>query len=221
MLSDLLLQDFPTSLREVLFLLFKQVLARSLEENLQVLQPSPCSLVLQHEQFMESPDSRFHEWVPALCSTSARIRGKTVRGRNIISSAVTIDGGQVVNSVLSSRVRIEGSAEVEDCILFEGVEIGRGAKLRRVIVEEGVRIPAGAQIGFGDDDSREFTISPRGITVVAASYRFPGGDERGSRIASCDESTSASEAAREDAASADESLEPPLVDRSRVAPSAR
>jgi len=124
-----------------------------------------------------APNSKFQEWVPATYTVTARLNGKKVQGRNIVSSAVSIDDAQVANCVLSPKVRIDKDCEIEECILFDGVEVGHGSKLRRVIVEEGVRIPPGTSIGFGGD-AREFTTSPGGVVVVSASYRFPSVEER-------------------------------------------
>lgn len=117
------------------------------------------------------PNSRFHDWLPAIVSATARIGNRRVRGRNIISSGVSIGCAQVVNSVISPRVSIDHDCELEECIVFEGARIGRGARLRRVIVEEDVEIPEGARVGWGRD-AREFTISEGGVVIVPASYRF-------------------------------------------------
>lgn len=138
------------------------------EASMDLLQvPSPFSLA----DCRWAPDSKFHEWVPAICATSAVIGPRAVSGRNILSGGVTIDDSQVVNCVLSPRVRVGKGCELEECIIFEGVEVGDGCRLRRVIVEEGVRIPAGTTIGHGDDAS-DFTLSPGGVAVIAGSYRF-------------------------------------------------
>jgi glucose-1-phosphate adenylyltransferase len=130
---------------------------------------SPPAFALSDRRWADN--SKFLQWVPAMSTVTARVGGKKVRGRNLISSAVAVDDAQVVNSILSPRVRIDKDCEVQDCVLFEGVEVGQGSRLRRVIVEEGVKIPPGTKIGFGGD-SREFTTSPGGIVVVSASYRF-------------------------------------------------
>ncbi len=117
------------------------------------------------------PNSRFHDWLPAIVSATARIGSRRVRGRNVLSSGVSIGDAQVVNSVLSPGVHIDHGCEIEGCIIFRGARIGRGAKLRRVIVEEDVEIPEGARIGWGGD-SRQFTISDGGVVVVPAGYAF-------------------------------------------------
>lgn len=118
-----------------------------------------------------APNSRFHEWCPALYTTTARIGNRDVHGRNLVSNGVRIEDSEVVNSVISPRVHIESGCEVEESILFEGVRIGRGSKLRKVIVEEGVTIPEGTTIGHGND-SREFAVSKNGVITISASYRF-------------------------------------------------
>jgi glucose-1-phosphate adenylyltransferase len=49
------------------------------------------------------------------------------------------------------------------------VDIGRHAKVRRAIIDKGVSIPGGVEIGFdlALDQSRGFTITENGITVIA------------------------------------------------------
>lgn len=115
--------------------------------------------------------SRFHDWVPARYSTSARVDGKIVQGKNLVSSSVTIDDSQVVNSILSPRVQIGRGSELEEVILLPGAKIAQGSRLRRVIVEEGVEVPAGVRIGFGGD-SKQFTTSPGGVVVISSGDRF-------------------------------------------------
>jgi glucose-1-phosphate adenylyltransferase len=138
------------------------------ETNMDLLRvPAPFSLA----DCRWAPDSTFHEWVPAICATSAIIGRRAVRGRNILSGGVAIGDSQVVNCVLSPRVRIGDGCEVEECILFEGADVGDGCRLRRTIVEEGVRIPSGTTIGYGDD-ANDFTLSPGGVAVISGSYRF-------------------------------------------------
>jgi glucose-1-phosphate adenylyltransferase len=88
---------------------------------------------------------------------------------SIVCPGTIVSGGQVYRSILSSRVRINSFAVVEDSILFDGVNVGRHARIRRTIVDKDVRIPAGDQIGFDRDRDLErgFTVSEEGITVVA------------------------------------------------------
>ena len=116
-------------------------------------------------------NSRFREWVPALYTTSAVCDGKTIHGKNLVSSGVRIEDSQVVNCVISPRVVIGRGCELEGCILFPDAEVGEGTKLRNVIVEEGVRVPAGTSIGFGND-ARQFTKSPDGVVAIPGNRHF-------------------------------------------------
>jgi len=123
-----------------------------------------------------APESTFHEWLPALYSTEARIGDRVVEGRNIVSSGAQIERAAVVNCVLSPRTKVGPGSELEECVLFAGAEVGEGARLRKVIVEENVRVSSGARIGFGGDSDR-FTTSPGGVAVVSSSYRFSAEQE--------------------------------------------
>ncbi len=90
---------------------------------------------------------------------------------SIVGSGSIISGGAVVGSVLSSDVRVNSWAKVEDSILFEGVDVGRHAKIRRAIIDKGVHIPEGMHIGYNADLDRErgFTITENGIVVIPTS----------------------------------------------------
>ena len=86
----------------------------------------------------------------------------TVCGGSVIS------GGHVRRSIISSDVRINSWADVEDSILFDDVDIGRHAKVRRAIIDKGVCIPEGMQIGYDPaiDRARGFTTTESGIVVI-------------------------------------------------------
>lgn len=88
---------------------------------------------------------------------------------SIVCPGTIISGGKVVRSVISSDVRVNSYAQVEDSILFQGVEIGRHARVRRAIIDKGVTIPPGMSIGYDIelDRQRGFAISPHGVVVIA------------------------------------------------------
>ncbi|HUT12185.1 MAG TPA: glucose-1-phosphate adenylyltransferase [Thermoguttaceae bacterium] len=92
---------------------------------------------------------------------------------SIVCSGSILSGGQVVRSILGPDTRINSFAVVEDSILFEGVDVGRHAKIRRAIIDKEVRIPAGAKIGYHLelDRQRGFTVTEKGITVIAKTDR--------------------------------------------------
>jgi glucose-1-phosphate adenylyltransferase len=88
---------------------------------------------------------------------------------SIICQGCIVSGGQLARSIVGPDSRINSYAQVEDSILFEGVDVGRYSKIRRAIIDKGVHIPAGIEIGYDHnlDRSRGFTVTDRGVTVIA------------------------------------------------------
>ncbi|MEI7867766.1 MAG: glucose-1-phosphate adenylyltransferase [Candidatus Methylumidiphilus sp.] len=92
---------------------------------------------------------------------------------SILGSGTVILGGIVRNSVLSSRVRVEEGAVVEDSLLLDYVTVGNGASLRHCIIDKGVKIPAGEKIGFDKErDELRFTLTDKGVIVIPKGYHF-------------------------------------------------
>ncbi|MFH1575126.1 MAG: glucose-1-phosphate adenylyltransferase, partial [Acidobacteriota bacterium] len=60
---------------------------------------------------------------------------------SLLCNGCIVSGGRVVRSILSSEVRINSYALVEDSILFDRVEVGRHARIRKAIIDKNVRIP--------------------------------------------------------------------------------
>ena len=91
---------------------------------------------------------------------------------SILGSGTLISGGRVKHSILSSNVRVEDLAVVEDSILFEGVTMGLGAHIRNCIVDKSVQTPP-ESIGLDiAGDAQQLTVSGQGIIVVPKDYRF-------------------------------------------------
>jgi glucose-1-phosphate adenylyltransferase len=93
-------------------------------------------------------------------------RGEAVD--SMVCSGVIISGGHVRQSILSSNVRINSYALVEQSILFEGVDVGRHCIIRRAIIDKEVKLPPGTQIGVDLDHDRRrgFTITEQGVVVI-------------------------------------------------------
>jgi glucose-1-phosphate adenylyltransferase len=91
---------------------------------------------------------------------------------SIICQGSIISGGQLERSILGPNCRINSYAQIADSILFEGVNVGRHAKIRRAIIDKGFHVPAGIEIGYHHDldRSRGFTVSEKGITVIAKTH---------------------------------------------------
>jgi glucose-1-phosphate adenylyltransferase len=86
---------------------------------------------------------------------------------SLISSGCIISGGKVLRSILSSKVRINSFALVEDSVLMEGVDVGRYARIRRAIIDKYVQIEPGTEIGYDlDRDRKRFTVTDQGVVVI-------------------------------------------------------
>src|SRR5262245_13116415 len=106
--------------------------------------------------------------------------GQVRRGEaheSILCNGSVVSGGRVSRSVLSSSVRINSYAQVEDSILFSNVDVGRHAKIRRAIIDKDVKIPKGMQVGYDHaaDISHGLTVTDEGITVVPKGHYFEQG----------------------------------------------
>jgi glucose-1-phosphate adenylyltransferase len=91
---------------------------------------------------------------------------------SMVCQGTIVSGGHVERSILGPNVRINSYAHVEDSILFNGVSVGRHARIRRAIIDKDVEIPAAMEIGYDVelDRSRGFTITERGLTVIAKTH---------------------------------------------------
>lgn len=88
---------------------------------------------------------------------------------SMVSPGCIISGGHVSRSILSTNVRVNSYATVEDSIIFSGVDIGRHCRIRRAIIDKDVKLPAGTVIGHDLDADRRrgFTVSEGGVVVIA------------------------------------------------------
>ena len=91
----------------------------------------------------------------------------------MLASGTLVIGGTVRHAILFPNVRIEEGAVVENSLLFDGAQVGERAQLRQCIVDKHVRIPPDERIGFdAARDAERFTVSERGIVVIAKGYQF-------------------------------------------------
>jgi len=91
---------------------------------------------------------------------------------SIVGAGAVIAGGRVVRSVVSSDVRVDWGALVEESVLMPGVVVGRGAVVRRAILDKNVVIPEGAIVGVDEVRDRElYTVSAGGVTVLGKNVR--------------------------------------------------
>jgi glucose-1-phosphate adenylyltransferase len=79
--------------------------------------------------------------------------------------------GIVRNSVLSYHVVVQSWATVEESVIMDDVVVGRHSKIKKAIIDKHNIIPAYSKIGYNPkEDSKRFTVTPRGIVVVPKGY---------------------------------------------------
>lgn len=86
---------------------------------------------------------------------------------SIVSGGCIISGAKVEGCILSPDVRVDTNSEIYDSIIMESVRIGENVKIRNAIIDKSVNIPDYMSIGYNrEDDSKHFTVTDNGITVV-------------------------------------------------------
>ncbi len=86
---------------------------------------------------------------------------------SMVCDGVIISGATVRHSILSTNVRVNSWALVEDSVIMPDVNIGRYAKIRRAIIDRGCEIPPGMEIGYDlEEDKKRFDVSESGIVTV-------------------------------------------------------
>jgi glucose-1-phosphate adenylyltransferase len=87
---------------------------------------------------------------------------------SIVSHGTIISGGVVKNSVLSYNVMVRSWSEVRESVILSNVEIGRHCRIMKTIIDKKNIIPPNTEIGYDPEaDRKKFTVTPRGIVVVA------------------------------------------------------
>jgi glucose-1-phosphate adenylyltransferase len=88
---------------------------------------------------------------------------------SMVCHGCIISGGHVRRSILSTNVRINSYALVENSVLFDGVDVGRHCRIRKAIIDKEVKIPPNTTIGYdlNHDRSRGFTVTEQGVVVIA------------------------------------------------------
>ncbi|MFV0523985.1 MAG: glucose-1-phosphate adenylyltransferase [Acidimicrobiales bacterium] len=107
-----------------------------------------------------------------LTEPPAKIGNGTV-SNSIMANGVIVSGADCHRSVLSTDVRLQEDALVEDSVLLDNVTVGRGAQLRRCIVDKNVVIPPGFRIGHdAEADAERFTVSASGVVAIPKGFRI-------------------------------------------------
>ncbi|MFC1863570.1 glucose-1-phosphate adenylyltransferase [Thermodesulfobacteriota bacterium] len=83
----------------------------------------------------------------------------------------SIVSGIVRSSVISHNVTIRSWCEISESVILGRVIVGRHCRIKKAIIDKDNIIPAGTKIGYDPiEDSKRFTVTPRGIVVVPKGY---------------------------------------------------
>lgn len=139
------------------------------DANMDLLKPAPPLDLYQRDWSIRT----YHGQNPPARMVAGAHDIEGLLANSILGAGTEIAGGSVRHSILSSRVRVQEGAVIEDAILFDNVTVGPGARLRRCIVDKEVVIPPGETLGYDlARDAARFTLSDNGIVVVPEEYRF-------------------------------------------------
>jgi glucose-1-phosphate adenylyltransferase len=140
------------------------------EANMDLLKPLPAIDLYQGDW----PIRTYEGQHPPARSVPGRSGREAEIVNCMLASGTLIIGGTVRHVILFPSVRVEEGAVIENSLLFQDVTVGEGARLQNCIVEKGVAIPPGESIGFDRArDAERFTVSERGIVVVARRNLLP------------------------------------------------
>ena len=102
----------------------------------------------------------------------ARVLGAHLDNSLLGAATVVHPNVTMKNSILRRETVIEEDVVLEDCIVMDYTRVCKGARLRRVIVDRHNVIEAGAVIGYDREaDSKLYTVSKGGVTVIPAGHR--------------------------------------------------
>jgi glucose-1-phosphate adenylyltransferase len=86
---------------------------------------------------------------------------------SLVASGCIVSGTVVRRSLLSTNVKVDDAAQIEDSVLLPNVQVGEGAVLRRAVVDKYCRIPPGLVVGIdGQADRRRFHVTDGGVTLI-------------------------------------------------------
>jgi glucose-1-phosphate adenylyltransferase len=86
---------------------------------------------------------------------------------SLVAGGCIVSGAHVHRSLISTGVRINSYAHLQEAVVLPYVDVGRGARLKRVVVDRGVRIPEGLVVGEDpESDAARFRRTENGVCLV-------------------------------------------------------
>ena len=115
-----------------------------------------------------------HTYHPPLPPATFRDQGDSVShvSKSHLGAGSYINGANIENSILGFRTHLCTNAEIKGCIFLGNAKVGSGARLTNVILDKNVEIAPGMVIGENlEEDRKHFTVSEKGIVVIAKGSR--------------------------------------------------
>ncbi len=86
---------------------------------------------------------------------------------SLVAGDCIVSGSKVNRSLLSTGVRVNSYANIEEGVILPYVNVGRSAQLKKVVVDRGVRIPEGLVVGEDPkSDGERFRRTENGICLI-------------------------------------------------------
>jgi len=86
---------------------------------------------------------------------------------SLVSGGCIVSGAGLRRTLLSTGVRANSYASLEEAVVLPYVQVGRGARLKRVVIDRGVEIPEGLVVGEDPIlDAKRFRRTESGICLV-------------------------------------------------------
>ena len=107
-------------------------------------------------------------WFAAAHATLALVRSSAGTAiSSLVSGGCIVSGAGLRRTLLSTGVRANSYANLEEAVVLPYVQVGRGARLKRVVIDRGVEIPEGLVVGEDPIlDAQRFRRTETGICLI-------------------------------------------------------
>jgi len=86
---------------------------------------------------------------------------------SLVSGGCIVSGASVHRSLVSTGVRLNSYASVDEAVILPYVQVGRSARLKRVVIDRGVKIPEGMVVGEDPEaDAKRFRRTEKGVCLI-------------------------------------------------------
>ena len=85
----------------------------------------------------------------------------------MVSGGCIISGTEIRNSILSTNVRTNSFAVLENAVVLPDVVVNRFARLKNCVIDRSVIIPKNLVIGEDPiEDAKFFRVTEKGVTLI-------------------------------------------------------